>query len=107
MGAKAWIPIVDGKENRDLIDYKGIATFSVNYITKDTRWWFSAEVNPRKGFGNINTILTAAVKVSGKSNQYLYARFFDGRGESLLDYKKYNMNIRVGFCIKPDFGSIF
>lgn len=107
LGAKAWIPIVDGKENRDLIDYKGIATFSVNYITKDTRWWFSAEINPRKGFGNINTTLTAAVKVSGKSNQYLYARFFDGRGESLLDYKKYNINIRVGFCIKPDFGSIF
>ena len=106
-GFKVWIPIVDGEENGDLLDYRGIGTLSVNYITKNKKWWFEAEINPRKGFGNANTIVTASFLVSENANQYIYARFYNGKGESLLDYDKYNMNIRVGFCIKPDFGSIF
>lgn len=107
LGVKVWIPIVDGEENEDLVDYRGIGTLSANYITKDQMWWFSSEITPRKGFGNANTTLTAAFKVSKSSNQYIYARFYNGKGDSLLDYDRYDMNIRVGFCIKPDFGSIF
>lgn len=107
LGLKVWIPFVDGGENKDLLDYRGLGTASVNYITKNRKWWFTAEINPRKGFGNMNTTLTASFKISDKANQYLYARFYDGKGESLLDYNKYTMNIRVGFCIKPDFNSIF
>lgn len=106
-GAKVWIPIVDGGENKDLIDYKGIGTFFADYITKDKMWWLTAEITPRKGFANANTVLTAAFKVSNNSNQYLYARFYNGKGDSLLDYNKYEMNIRIGFCIKPQFGSVF
>lgn len=107
LDAKIWIPIVDGKENEDLTDYRGIGTLAANYMTKNRKWWITAELNPRKGFGNINTTLTAAFKVSKNANQYLYARFYNGKGEGLLDYKRYEMNIRVGFCIKPDFGGIF
>lgn len=106
-GFKVWIPIVDGEENSDLLDYRGLGTLSVNYLTKNKKWWFEAELNPRKGFGNVNTTVTASFKVSKSANQYLYARFYNGKGDSLLDYNKYDMNIRVGFCIKPDFGSIF
>lgn len=102
-GFKVWIPIVDGEENKDLLDYRGLGYLSANYITKNKRWWMTAEINPRKGFGNANTTLTAAFKISSNSNQYLYARFYNGKGDSLLDYNKYDMNIRFGFCIKPDF----
>lgn len=105
--AKVWIPIVDGENNPDLLDYRGLGYFSVDYITKDQKWWLSADLNPRKGFGNVNTTLTAAFKVSRKSSQYVFARLYDGVGDSLLDYKRYEMNIRLGFCIKPDFRSIF
>lgn len=107
VGCKIWIPFVDGEHNEDLLDYRGCGVFSLNYIAKDFRWWFSADINPRKGFGNANTTFTAGYKVSEKSNQYAFVRFYNGVGDSLLDYKKYNMNIRVGFCIKPDFGSVF
>jgi len=106
-GAKVWIPIVDGENNKDLVDYRGIGYLTADYKTKGQRWWFSAELNPRKGLGNINTIITAGFKVSKNSNQYLFARFFNGKGESLIDYNKYDLNVRFGFCIKPDFGSIF
>lgn len=107
LGFKIWIPLVDGEENRDLIDYRGIGTFSLNYITKDAKWWLSSDFNPRRGWGNMNTIITAGFKVSKNANQYIYARFYNGRGDSLLDYNRYDMNIRIGLCIKPDFGSIF
>ena len=107
LGIKLWIPIVDGEENRDLITYRGVGSLSANYRSKDKRWWFTGEITPRKKIGDFNTSLTAAFKISIKSNQYLYVRFYDGRGENLLDYKKYNLNIRVGFCVKPDFQNIF
>lgn len=106
-GFKAWIPIVDGKENKDLLDYKGIGYLSVNYMTKNKKWWFTAEVTPRKGLGNANTTISAALNISKTTNQYIYARFYNGKGDSLLDYNKYTVNIRFGVCIKPDFGSIF
>ena len=107
LGIKVWIPIVDGGENKDLLDYRGLGTASINYITNGGDIWLTAEVTPRKGWGNANTTITAGVKVSKSSNQYIYARFYNGKGDSLLDYDKYEMNIRLGFCIKPDFGSIF
>lgn len=106
-GAKIWIPFVDGEENRDLLDYRGICYFTMDYITKDRKWWLSAELNPRKNFGNLNTTLTAGYKMSANANQYIYARFYNGTGESLLDYNIYDINVRVGFCIKPDFRSLF
>lgn len=107
VGGKIWIPLVDGDENSDLIDYRGICSFTMDYITKDRRWWLSTELNPRKGSGNINTIVTGAFKISKNDNQYLYARFYNGTGDSLLDYNRYDINIRIGFCIKPVFGSLF
>lgn len=108
LGLKTWISVVDGENNQNLIDYRGFGLVSLNYITKNEKWWFSAEINPKKGgLANANTTLTAGFKMSDKSNQYLYIRFYNGTGDSLLDYKQYNINIRVGFCIKPDYLSFF
>lgn len=107
LSSKVWLPYVDGGENKDLLDYRGLGTFTVNCITRNHKWWLSAELNPRKGFGNINTTFTAAFRISENQNQYLYARFFNGKGESLIDYNKYAMNIRIGICIKPDFYSAY
>lgn len=106
-GAKIWIPFIDGDENSDLLDYRGICSFTMDYVTKYKKWWLSAELNPRKDFGNINTTLTAGFKISTNTNQYIYARFYNGASESLLDYNRYDINIRIGFCIKPDFRSLF
>lgn len=107
IAGEVWLPYVDGGNNKDLLDYKGIGYVSLNYISPKSKWWLSADINPRKGFGNINTTLTAGYRISARSNQYLFARFYQGYGESLLDYNKYTMNLRVGICIKPDFYSVF
>ncbi|NDW10559.1 phospholipase A [Dysgonomonas sp. 520] len=102
-----WIPYVDGSNNKNLLDYKGLANIGINFISDKHRWWVSAEFNPRKGVGNINTVTTIGFKISESANQYLFARLNNGYGESLLDYDKYSMNFRVGICIKPDFYSIY
>jgi phospholipase A1 len=107
LAGEFWVPYVDGDNNKDLLDYRGLGYISLNYISNKQTWWLSADFNPRKGFGNVNTTMTASFRVSQKSNQYLFARFFQGYSESLMDYNKYTMNIRIGICIKPDFYNIF
>ncbi|MDH6309592.1 phospholipase A1 [Dysgonomonas sp. PFB1-18] len=102
-----WAPWVDGENNKDLLDYRGLGFVSINYISNKHKWWLSADINPRKGVINMNTTVTAAFRISERSNQYLFARFYQGYGESLLDYNKYTMNVRVGICIKPDFYNLF
>lgn len=107
LSGEFWIPYIDGENNKDLLDYKGLGYVAVNYISNKQKWWLSAEVNPKKGFGNANIMLSASFRISEKANQYLFARFSHGYGESLLEYDKYSMNLRFGICIKPDFYSIF
>lgn len=105
VGVKVWIPYVDGGENKDLLEYRGLGTISFNAITGNRKWWVTTELTPRKGWGNINTVVSVGYKPSKKMNQSFFLRFSDGRGESLLHYNKYNMNLRLGICIKPDFYS--
>ena len=107
LGLELWIPFVDGEQNKDLLDYKGLGAISANTISKDGKWWLSMELNPRRGWGNANTTFSVAYKLSKSHNQYLYLRVYNGKGDSLLDYKKYEMNLRMGICIKPDFLSVY
>ncbi len=50
---------------------------------------------------NYNFIIEAAYRFSLKSNQYLFAQYYNGYGEGLLDYKQYHSQLRVGIVIKP------
>ncbi len=107
--AKVRLPLVllMDNTNTDLITYKGYGDFSVDYRTKNERWWFNANVTPRRNFITMNTTLSAAFRVSEKFNQYLFFELYNGRGDSLLEYKDYDLKLRVGICIKPDFFSVF
>lgn len=102
-----WIPYVDGGNNKDLLDYKGLGQININCVDNSQKWWFEIQLNQRKGLGNINTVASIAFKVSQSSNQYLFLRLQDGYGDSFLDYNKYSMNVRIGICIKPNFYSIY
>ena len=107
--AKVWLPLVllMDNTNTDLITYKGYGNFSVDYRSKNERWWFNANVTPRRNFITMNTTVSAAFRVSEKFNQYLFFELYNGRGDSLLEYKDYDLKLRVGICIKPDFFSVF
>ena len=107
--AKAWLPLVllIDNTNTDLLTYKGYGNFSVDYRTKNERWWFNANITPRDNLITMNTTLSAAFKVSKTFNQYLFFELYNGRDDSLLDYKQYDIKLRIGMCIKPDFFSVF
>lgn len=102
-----WIPYVDSQGNKDLLDYKGLVRININSTDRSGKWWLELQLNPRKDLGNINTTASISFRVSSSSNQYIFLRFQDGYAESLLDYNKYSMNLRVGICIKPDFYNIY
>lgn len=103
LAAEIWIPYVDGGENKNLIDYKGLGQITVNYLTTNNLLWVSCSINPRRNIGNANITLTLGYKLSTRANQYLYAQFDNGYAESLLKYNKFQSYFRVGICIKPDF----
>ena len=44
---------------------------------------------------------------SSKSNQYLFIQWYNGYGESLLDYNKYSSMVRAGICIKPPLRNLY
>ncbi len=107
--AKICVPFVFtmGEENDDLLTYKGYSHFSVDYITPNNKWWFTTKLTPRHNLSSMNTSFSVAFKSSKKLNQYLFVELYNGRGDSLLDYKEYDLKLRIGVCIKPDFFSVF
>jgi phospholipase A1 len=107
--AKVWLPLVLLMENTntDLLTYKGYGNFSVDFRTNNNRWWFSANITPRRNVITMNTTLSTAFRISEKFNQYLFFELYNGKGDSLLEYKDYDLKLRVGMCIKPDFFSVF
>lgn len=107
ISGELWIPYVDGGSNKDLLDYKGFGKMSINCTDNTRKWWLELQLNPRKGFGNINTTASISFKLSKSFNQYVFLRFQDGYADSFLDYNKYSMSLRVGICIKPDFYNIY
>ncbi|MDR1369510.1 MAG: phospholipase A, partial [Dysgonamonadaceae bacterium] len=104
---KFWIPLVDGGANQDLLDYRGLLDLSFNTLSPNRLWWFTVNLNPRKGIGNFNVDLGVGYRLSRRNNQYLYTQFFSGYGEGLLDYNRYSCMLRIGICIKPDFFSSY
>ncbi|MGL4493969.1 MAG: phospholipase A, partial [Tannerellaceae bacterium] len=40
-------------------------------------------------------------------NQYLYLQYYNGYGEYLLDYNKYQSMLRIGLIIRQQFFSIY
>lgn len=106
--AKFWIPIIDGENNRDILKYCGIYKSGVVVTTPNKKFSFGLTMVKRSGWNlNFNTILEASWKVHEKSNLNLFAQYYNGYGESLLDYNQFHSRLRVGIVFKPHFFSEF
>ena len=56
----------------------------------------------RKGnFFNWNTVAEVSWRVSKKTNVNIFAQYYNGYGENLLDYNKFHSRLRVGLVFKP------
>lgn len=102
--AKIWYGWIDG-ENRDLFEYKGYGLLALNYKSLDDKFGASIVVNPCKKA--INTQLELTFQPNKRANQYLFVQWYQGYGESLLDYNQYTSMIRFGICIRPSMRNLY
>lgn len=108
VSGKIWIPIIDGVNNKDILKYCGFYQFGWQFMTNNRKFSMSALLTNRTtGFFNYNVCVEAAWRWSTGTNQYLFAQFYTGYGEGLLDYNIYKTHLRVGIVIKPTLFSEF
>ena len=106
--AKFWIPVIDGMNNKDILDYCGIYQHGVVITTPNKKFSFGITSVKRKGWNlNFNTIFDFSWRVHEKSNLNLFAQYYNGYGENLLDYNQFHSRLRVGIIFKPKFFSEF
>lgn len=103
---KVWIPIIDGENNRDILDYCGIFQVGISFKSINDRFGCSVILTKRKGWSlNYNTIVEFNYRLFKNHNQFLFMQYYNGYGENLLDYNKFHSRLRVGIVIKPSFFS--
>lgn len=106
---KFWIPIVDGVNNRDILKYSGLYQIGWSAYTPNHKASLSLSLVKRQDWNpfNYNVTVEAAYRFSHAENQYLFAQFYAGYGEGLLEYNRYHSQLRVGIVIKPTLFSEF
>lgn len=99
---KAWIPIVDGMNNRDILNYTGLFQAGVQLLSDDGRFTGGIMFTKRRGWNlNFNTVAELGMRIFKKDNQYLFLQYYNGYGEGLYDYNRFKSQLRIGICIKP------
>lgn len=99
---KAWIPIIDGMENKDILDYCGIYQIGTSYTSLNQRFGVAVTLVKRKGWRlNYNTVVELNYRIFPRDNQYLFLQYYNGYGEGLLAYKEFHSMVRVGLVIEP------
>lgn len=99
---KVWIPIVDGQNNRDILDYSGIYQVGTEFTSRNRRFTASVVLVKRRGWKlNYNTIIELGYRIFRRDNQFLFLQFYNGYGECMLDYNQFRSRVRVGIVIKP------
>ncbi|MBQ6166445.1 MAG: phospholipase A [Muribaculaceae bacterium] len=106
--AKYWIPIVDGKYNRDILKYMGLYQAGFQAKSLDDKWVLDMTLVKRSGWNlNFNTIVQLGYRINHNSNQFIMLQYYNGYGEHMLDYNQYHSRIRFGLLIRPHFFSDF
>lgn len=100
--AKIWLPYVDGENNKDLLKYIGIGQGGVELMSNDRRWKGSLVLVKRKTWKlDFNTVAEVSWQFSRKADWNLFAQYYNGYAEGLLDYKTFSSHLRVGIVIRP------
>lgn len=105
---KAWIPIVDGMNNLDILKYVGIFQGGVSVMSQNKRFGGSLHfVKRAKWDFSYNTRLELFWRPWKAANEFLFLQWYNGYGETLIDYNRFVNRVRVGLLIKPRYFSDF
>ena len=104
---KGWIPVIDGKENDDILKYNGIVQVAANYRTDNRRLNLGLILTKRLTWFSFNTQVELSYKFNNNENQYFFVQYYNGYGENLLEYNQFKSILRVGFVIKPQDFSLY
>lgn len=107
--AKLWIPIIDGRNNRDILKYSGIYQGGLQVMSNNRRLGMSVLLTKRmrSNVFAFNTTVELKCRFFKNDNQYFFAQFYNGYGEGLLEYNRFHSQLRVGICLSPTFFSDF
>ena len=104
---KGWIPVIDGKENDDILKYNGIFQVAANYRTDNRRLNLGLILTKRLTWFSFNTQVELSYKFNNNEKQYFFVQYYNGYGENLLEYNQFKSILRVGFVIKPQDFSLY
>lgn len=100
--AKVWVPFVDGENNKDLLKYVGIFQVGVELSSNDRRWKGNFVLTKRKTWKlDFNTVVEVSWQFSKNADWNLFAQYYNGYGEGLLDYNRFSSHLRAGIVIRP------
>lgn len=106
--SKFWVPIIDSMNNRDILKYSGLFQTGFVAYTPNKKLSLGVTLVKRQGWNlNFNTIVDFIWRVSDKTNLNLLMQYYNGYGESLLDYNQFHSRFRVGIVFRPSFFSEF
>lgn len=102
--AKVWYGWVDS-ETSTLFDYKGYGMVALNYRGLRNGLGASLVINPSRKA--VNTRLEFTYQPNRNANQYLFVQWYQGYGESLLEYDRYTSMLRIGISIRAPMRSLY
>ncbi|TXK70973.1 phospholipase A [Mesonia sp. HuA40] len=99
---KIWLPFVSKEGNPDLLDYVGLGEINLEHKLISNK--LSLALRARKGldfeYGSLRTRIYFNPFKRNIANQFLMVEWYLGQAESLLDYRRSQSMIRIGFVIK-------